>query len=88
MLLDLPGVGAVVVVSDGREPVAADAPELSEVVEAGVVAGIGPGFVLYMAVMVEAPVLVVSQYIHVIGSEAPKDEYRRSVLQTDCERTQ
>lgn len=71
----------------GREPIAAVA-LVSEVVDAGMVAGMGPGLVLYMAVMVEAPELVVSQYIHVIASEAPKVSYSRSVLQTDCERTQ
>lgn len=61
------------VVSAG-ELVDADAlvlPELVVVVVAA--AGIGPGFVLYIAVTVEVKEVVASQYIHVKGSDAPKD---------------
>lgn len=55
------------------ELVDADALVLPELVVVVVTAGIGSGFVLYIEVTVEVKEVVASQYIHVKGSDAPKD---------------
>lgn len=72
VLLGLGGEGGTVVVAAG-ELVDADVLVLPELGVVVTMAGIGPGFVLYIAVTVEVKDVVASQYIHVKGSDAPKD---------------